>query len=322
MQHYYDATGYSFRSFMVSRMAQVQMVGSIFPMLYNFFVSGKFFSSIIKGVLRFSSERSIPQLSKVTLRAYAKRRSPKKSEKKLYLFADEFTNYNEAEVGIAFIELMEALGYCVVIPDHCESGRAALSKGMLRRAMRLAEKNVVALKDIISSETPLVGLEPSAILSFVDEYPDLVSLSLKEEAKRLSSNCLLYDQFIMREYEAGRIDASLFTGKPLNIVLHGHCHQKSLASVRPSAQMLSIPENYRVKELETGCCGMAGSFGYEKEHYGYSMQIGEQVLLPALRSAGEGVEISAPGTSCRQQIFDGTGRVAKHPVVILREALL
>ncbi len=322
MQHYYDAKGYSFRSFMISRMAQVQMIGSVFPSIYNYFASSSVFSSVLKGLLRFSAERSIPRLSRFTLRSYAKRHSPMGSDKKVYLFADEFTNYNEAEVGVAFIELMEALGYCVIVPEHYESGRAALSKGMLRRAKRLAEKNVVALKNIISADTPLVGIEPSAILSFSDEYPDLVSASLKGEARQLADNCLLFDQFIMREFEAGRIDASKFTDAPLNIILHGHCHQKSLASVKPSAQMLSIPVNYRVKELETGCCGMAGSFGYEKEHYSYSVQIGEQLLFPAVRAASSDTVISAPGTSCRQQIFDGTGRVAKHPVVILREAVI
>ncbi|MFA7180620.1 MAG: FAD-binding oxidoreductase, partial [Bacteroidales bacterium] len=138
----------------------------------------------------------------------------------------------------------------------------------------------------------------------------------------LSLNCLLYDEFIMREFDAGRIDRELFTKKHAKIVLHGHCHQKSLASVEASARMLSIPVNYSVETLPTGCCGMAGSFGYEKEHYKYSMEIGEQQLFPLVRKYSAEAIVAAPGTSCRQQILDGTGQRAYHPVELLRDALL
>ena len=329
LQHHYDVCGYSFRSFMVSRMAQMQKLGSYIPGIYNFFATNRFSSALLKKILKFSSERSIPKLSKITLRGYASRRNKQTSlktgtnlfAKRVYLFADEFTNFNEAEVGIAFIELMHALGYEVVIPHHYESGRAAISKGMVKRAKVLANRNVEALKDIITDESPLVGIEPSAILSFRDEYPSLVNVPLREGAKALAKNALLYDEFIMREFEKGNIDKSLFTSNPLKIKLHGHCHQKSLASVELSAKMLSIPVNYKVETLPTGCCGMAGAFGYEAEHYDFSMKIGEQMLFPLVRDSWESVEISAPGTSCRQQILDGTGRNAKHPIQILNEAL-
>ena len=342
-QHHYDISVPPFRSFMVSRMASIQRIGSIVPGLYNFFASNRFSSAILKKILKFTPQRAIPKLSKVTLRSYAAKCSRrtrrngdsnsimKSSEKdscsqtgvgrRLYLFADEFTNYLDAEVGIDFMELLTALGYEVIVPKHCESGRAAISKGFLKRAKRLADKNVALLKDIVTSDAPLVGIEPSTILSFRDEYPDLVGDELKEEAKELSKNALLYDEFIMREVEAGRISAEMFTDKPLNIVLHGHCHQKSLASVEPSAKMLSLPVNYKVKQLSTGCCGMAGSFGFEKEHYEVSLGIGEQVLLPLVREADAETVISAPGTSCRQQIFEGTGRKAEHPITILKKAL-
>ncbi len=357
LNHYYGIKGIKFRPFMISIMAQIQKFGSLIPDVYNFFAANSFTSSIIKSVLRFSSERSLPTLSRITLRRYAsmlqKRKSSndaslmhkedssvntsmmhneddsvyasilqkRKSQKQVYLFADEFTNYNEAEVGIAFIELLNSLGYNVIIPRHYESGRAAMSKGMLKRAAYLANRNVKALKDIITQETPLTGIEPSTILSFRDEYPDLVSDDLKASAKLLASNALLYDEFIMREVDAGRIRPDSFTSDKLKIFLHGHCHQKALASVELSAKMLSLPRNYTVETIPSGCCGMAGAFGYEKEHYQVSMAIGEQVLFPAVRSADESVVISAPGTSCRQQILDGTGRLAKHPVEILREAL-
>lgn len=362
MQHYYDVKGVSFRSYMIARMADVQSLGSLVPGVYNFFASNRLTSYVIKKILRFSANRSIPKLSRTTLRQYAKSHSVKKRSGKeissqnrvdqkgvIYLFADEFTNYNEAEVGIAFIELMSELGYRVIVPEHKESGRAAMSKGLLRRAKKFANQNVSLLKDLITAEKPLVGIEPSAILSFRDEYPALVNVELKEAAKELSKCSLLFDEFIMREVEKGNISADSFTNEAKKIILHGHCHQKALASVEPSAAMLSLPINYSVETLPTGCCGMAGAFGYEKEHYDVSIAVGNQTLFPLINAAtskaatpasetisstpemiisasdvgNSALEtiISAPGTSCRQQILDGTGRTAKHPVVILREAL-
>ncbi|MDP3398410.1 MAG: FAD-linked oxidase C-terminal domain-containing protein [Bacteroidales bacterium] len=325
MQHYYDLKGVSFRSYMIARMADVQRLGSLMPLVYNFFACNRLTSSIIKKILRFSANRSIPKLSRTTLRQYAKSLSSKKRYEKgvIFLFADEFTNYNEAEVGVAFIELMNELGYRVIVPNHKESGRAAMSKGLLRRAKKFANQNVSLLKDLITPETPLVGIEPSAILSFRDEYPALVDSELREAAQELSKCALLYDEFIMREVEKGNISADSFTNEAKKIILHGHCHQKAIASVEPSAAMLSLPQNYTVETLPTGCCGMAGAFGYEKEHYDVSIAVGNQTLFPLINAATTASEtiISAPGTSCRQQILDGTGRIAKHPVVILREAL-
>ncbi len=323
MQHHYDVAGVPFRSFMIAHMADVQRLGSLVPSLYNFFATNRYTSAFLKRVLKFASQREIPSLSRKSLRALARKRVKiaDGDAPVVYLFADEFTNYNEAEVGLEFIRLLEGCGYRVVVPAHCESGRAALSKGMLRRARRLAENNVRALRELVSQETPLVGIEPSAILSFRDEYPDLVSDELRNDAIMLSRNVMLYDEFVMREVENGRIDSSMFTENSLEIKLHGHCHQKSLASAEASARMLSVPVNYHAELLDTGCCGMAGSFGFEKEHYRYSVEIGEQKLLPLVRSFGSDIAVSAPGTSCRQQIREGTGRVALHPVQILARAL-
>lgn len=159
-------------------------------------------------------------------------------------------------------------------------------------------------------------------IGFRDEYPDLVNENTREDARRLAANCLLYDEFIVKEIHKGNITQEQFTDFPLHIKLHGHCHQKSLASIEPSKEILALPENYQVDIIPSGCCGMAGAFGYEKEHYALSMQIGEQSLFPAVRQAETEICISAPGTSCRQQIKDGTGRQAYHPIEILYDALL
>ncbi len=322
LQQHYLVCGYPFRSSMISRMALFMSFGSRFPKLFNFFASNTFTSAAIKRLLRFAPERSLPLLSPKTLKQEAKRICKVQNRRRVYLFADEFTNFNDASVGKDFIELLIALGYQVIIPHHTESGRASISKGMLKRAASFAERNVILLRDIVNRDTPLVGIEPSAILSFRDEYPALVNEKLKKDAVKLASNTLLYDEFIMREFNRGFIKPSSFTSADAKIKLHGHCHQKSLASVEPSAQMLSIPQNYKVETLPTGCCGMAGSFGYEREHYKYSVEIGEQKLAPLVRETPLSEIISAPGTSCRQQIKDLTGRTALHPVTILREALI
>ena len=161
-----------------------------------------------------------------------------------------------------------------------------------------------------------------AILTFRDEYIDLADDDKLDAAKKLATNVFTIDEFIAAEIEKGNIIKEIFTTEKRNIKLHGHCQQKALSSVAPTVKMLSLPQNYRVDVIPSGCCGMAGSFGYEKEHYELSMKIGELVLFPAVRSQDEDIIIAAPGTSCRHQVKDGTGRKALHPVEVLWEALV
>ncbi|NQW47838.1 MAG: 4Fe-4S dicluster domain-containing protein, partial [Planctomycetes bacterium] len=241
---------------------------------------------------------------------------------RVHLFVDEFTDTLDMPLGIKAVELLEALGYEVVVPRHVDSGRAQLSKGLVREARDLATRNVELLADVITDDAPLVGIEPSAILGFRDEYPDLVPEPLAAAAKRLASRTFLVDEFLAREAARGRITAESFTDQQRRIKLHGHCHQKALASLAPTVQALSLPQNFTVETIPSGCCGMAGSFGYEREHFELSMQIGELVLFPAVRGAADDVIIAAPGTSCRHQIKDGTGRTALHPVEILHAAVM
>ncbi len=175
--------------------------------------------------------------------------------------------------------------------------------------------------NIISEEHPLIGIEPSGILTFRDEYPELVSDDLKQEAIELAKSTLLFEEFIVQEFEAGNISTNNFTETEVKIKLHGHCQQKSIASTESTKKMLSLPLNYHVEEIKSGCCGMAGSFGYEKEHYDLSMKIGEMILFPELRKTGDDIVIAASGTSCRHQIIDGTGKKSFHPIEILFNAL-
>jgi Fe-S oxidoreductase len=185
----------------------------------------------------------------------------------------------------------------------------------------LAARNVELLAGVVSAAEPLVGVEPSAILSFRDEYPDLVPDALVEQAKTLAGGVLLLDEFLARAAAADRIGPDAFTDDARRVLVHGHCHQKALSSLDHTVTMLSLPRNYAVETIPSGCCGMAGSFGYEREHYDVSMQIGELVLFPAVRAAGAETLLAAPGTSCRHQIADGTGRRSLHPAEILHAAL-
>ena len=237
------------------------------------------------------------------------------------LFCDEFTNYNDVEVGQKATLLLERLGYTVSIPYHVESGRTYLSKGLVKDAQEIAISNVLALRELVSEETPLVGLEPSAILTFRDEYPDLVPPELKADARRIAQHTFLFEEWLALEVQAGRVSSASFTTETRTVKIHGHCHQKAISTMEPVKQVLGLPKNYTVELIPSGCCGMAGAFGYEAEHYDLSMQIGELVLLPAVRQAAPDVLISAAGTSCRHQIKDGTGRKAQHPAEILFNAL-
>ena len=169
----------------------------------------------------------------------------------------------------------------------------------------------------------MVGIEPSCILSFRDEYPDLVPAELRPQAQQLGRNALLFDEFIMREVATGRITSSDFKADAVEIWLHGHCHQKALVGTEKTVQAFKLLTGAKIHVIPSGCCGMAGSFGYEKEHYQTSLAIGEMVLFPTIRMAIANADnvtpciVSAPGTSCRQQILDGTGVHAVHPIEIL-----
>ncbi len=338
LQHYYDANGVPIRSWLVANFARLSGLASLIPWAWNGVLGTPSLRRIANRMVGFHPERSMPSLGKTTLQRWVKGRGHRDrgmgygesaltprpaapSPMRLHFFCDEFTNYNDVEVGQKAIQLFERLGYEVVIPEHGESGRAALSKGMLKYAKTLAERNVRLLKDVVTADMPLVGLEPSAILTFRDEYPDLVEESLVEDAKRIAEHTLTFEEFIAREIDAGRIRPDQFTAETRLVKLHSHCQQKAVSSQVPGKKSLSLPKNYSVQLIPSGCCGMAGSFGYEAEHYEVSMNIGELVLFPTVRQQLDDVIIAAPGTSCRHQIKDGTARKAKHPAEILFDAL-
>ena len=324
LQHYQDVHGVPLRSYMIALFAEVSALASLAPWAWNLVFGTHWLRRLANRSVGFHPERSIPLLGKTTLKKWFAKRKSKASQfhSQVYLFCDEFTNFNDASLGIAAVELLEHLGYEVVIPSHVQSGRASLSKGLLRRARGFATKNVEALHPLIAEKTPLIGLEPSAILTFRDEYPDLLRGNLQTKAKELGSHCLMVEDFLAREMDAGRIRSTSFHRLAKTVHLHGHCHQKALGSLTPTVRILEQLSGCDVRVIPSGCCGMAGSFGYEAEHFELSQKVGELVLFPAIRKLPPEDLIAAPGTSCRHQIKDGIQRQAIHPIQILRSALV
>lgn len=324
LQHWHDYHGITFRTRIIAGLPSINKIGSLVPSVFNWAVNNKALSGMVRKLAGFAIERSIPLLYKTTLRKWAAENldklNPANPISTLYLFIDEFTDFNDTETGIKAIRLLTSLNYRVLTVRHSPSARTYISKGLLRKAKKIIEKNLKVFSGIISDKIPLVGIEPSALLGFRDEYPDLAG-DMRDTAKSLSAHCYLIDEFIAKEYREGRIGRDTFSDKEKELVLHTHCQQKAIASSDSLLETLSIPENYKIKEIPSGCCGMAGSFGYEKEHFELSLKIGEMVLFPEIRKAGDKVTIVASGTSCRHHIKDGTGKKAVHPVDVLFEAL-
>ena len=322
LYQYQETNGYSFRSKLFANNAKYNKLGSKVPAIANFFTN----TFIAKKIMGVATKRTVPKLAKQTLHAWLKAQNStlntveKSSNKTVYLFNDEFTNFYDSEIGKDAVIVLKKLGYEVKYSNHEESGRSHISKGFLNEAKELANKNVAIFKDLITDDSPLVGIEPSAILTFRDEYIRLADD--KTSAEKIAENVFTIEEFLAKEHLKEKLNTAFFTDKSKELKIHGHCHQKALSSTHASFSILNIPKNYKVAILNTGCCGMAGSFGYEKEHYKVSMQVGEDTLFPKVRNCASDTEIAAAGTSCRHQIFDGTKRIAKHPITILKEALL
>lgn len=319
LYQYQKENGSSLRTKLFAYNADLNKLGSIFPSLTNYILNQKW----IKKILGIATQRTIPKLHPFSLRTWYQKNKKhylvKNPFKTVYLFCDEYTNYYDVETGIDAIILLSTLNYEVKIIKHEESGRSFISKGFLQQSKKVANKNIELFKDIINENSPLIGIEPSAILGFRDEYIRLAAD--KKGAERLAKYTFTMEEFFKKEIDLGHIKSEYFTDEKLELKIHGHCHQKSLSSLNATQTMLSLPKNYSATILNTGCCGMAGAFGYEQEHYDISMQIGEDTVFSRVRNLETTTQIAASGTSCRHQIFDGTNRIAAHPITILKNAL-
>ncbi len=325
LQHYNDSHRPPLRSRLIASLPMIYRLFSFIPGIFNLFASNRLASSAIKRMTGFAPARSLPLLSPVTFRRWLRKNlgklNPVKPVGELYIFADEFTNHNDTHVGISAVKLLTGLGYRVLTVRHSPSARTYISKGFLRKAKEMIINNIEVFEPIISADRPLVGLEPSAVLGFRDEFPDLAGETCRGKALKVAENTLLLEEFLVREFAKGKITSDMFRNDRADVLVHVHCQQKAIVTSGPVIAALSIPSGFTVREIPSGCCGMAGAFGYEKEHYDLSQKVGELILFPDVRSASPETLVVAPGTSCRHHIRDGTGRVALHPAEVLFAAL-
>ncbi|MEQ5791741.1 FAD-binding protein [Muricauda sp. NFXS6] len=322
LYHYQEVNGYSLRSKLFAHNTQLNALGSKVSSITNWIYESKAIGGMLKKAVGVAPERNLPKVGRFNFKNHLKQHQVKRTDltkKQVVLYVDEFVKYLDIQIGKDAIELLCKLGYDVEL-FYGESGRTYLSKGFLKQAKKLVAQNMENLKEILNAGTPIVGLEPSAILSFRDEYQRLHDD--KEQLQKLDKNSFLIEEFLAAEIVAGHISSDSFTEEERTVKIHGHCHQKALSNQKVTFDVLNLPKNYKVTIIPSGCCGMAGSFGYEKEHYEVSMQVGGLKLFPAVKKSSEDTLIAANGTSCRHQIKDGTKREALHPVSILRQALV
>ena len=286
----------------------------------NRFNASRPFRFLIEGTLGISGQRALPAFAPEPFVRWFRNQTWRTDGPEVVLFPDTFANYQHPDVARAASRFLDRAGYRVIVPEGflC-CGRTSISKGMLSRAQNLALRVVEKLHPYAEAGIPVVGLEPSCILTFRDEFLSLLPGDPRAEA--LAAVSETFEEFVAKRRSESLLRAIRWKEVPREILLHGHCHQKALIGNTPSEQCLSLPPGYSVRTVDSGCCGMAGAFGYEREHYDVSIAMAERRLAPAVRQTAPDTIIAAAGTSCRAQIADTTGRVARHPAEILLDAL-
>jgi FAD/FMN-containing dehydrogenase/Fe-S oxidoreductase len=320
LNHYHAAHGTPLRTKLFAHIATLNRVGQRLAPLSNWLAQSPF-SKWFLAQLGIAPQRTLPAFTRQTFSQwFATRPGYGHSTRcgRVVLFHDTFLEYNYPEVGQAATRLLEEAGFAVELVTRKCCGRPAISKGLLEYARQNARYNIALLLPYAQQGIPIVGIEPSCILTLREDYLDLVPGT---DATLVAEHTLTIDEFLYQLHRRGELDLE-FTDVPKRLLLHGHCHQKALVGTAPTLAVLSLPANYEVQEIPSGCCGMAGSFGYEAEHYEISMRIGRQRLFPAVEAAGAEVEIVADGISCRQQIQHATGRQARHLAEVLWEAVV
>ncbi len=360
LAHVYAEHGVPLRARLFGHIRLINQIGSALAPLANRALNLPGAGWLNERLLGISRRRRLPQFAREPFHAWFWRHRTQFEDRRwriedsappssifyppsswtVVLFPDTFTDYNEPAIAQAAVRVLEAAGYEVILPRRrvC-CGRPLISKGLLREAQALAREQMEWLAPYAAAGLPIVGLEPSCILTFRDEYPDLID---DPRTAALAQHTFLFDEFLAKEIREGRVTlpfsstdhrppttdhSSMSTGsRPSSVVgrqflLHGHCHQKALVGTAHALELLRLIPGATVREVDSGCCGMAGSFGYEAEHYDVSIKIGERALLPAVRALPPEAEVVAMGTSCRHQIADGAGRRARHLAEVLADAL-
>jgi Fe-S oxidoreductase len=318
LYHYHRANGLPLRNRLFGRVAQVSAVGARVPRLANAINALPVVRWLLDKAVGIDRRRPLPALADETFEDWFRRHpAPAAAPRgEVVLFHDTFVTYNTPEIGRAAVEVLESAGYRVVLVDRKCCGRPMISKGMLDEAREHAAWNVARLAPYARRGIAIVGLEPSCLLTLRDEWVDLVRT---DDARVVADQSVLLEQFLMAERERG-LALRFAAGHGRKALLHGHCHQKAMVGTAPTVAALTWA-GYAVSEVDSGCCGMAGSFGFEREHYDISVALGNRRLAPAVKAADAQTLIVAPGISCRQQIEHLAGRRAKHPAEALAEAL-
>ena len=322
LDRYHKVNGLPLRNKLFGNIAALSRWGSFFAPVSNWALGSETFKELLEQLAGIDRRRTLPSFASQTFRQWFHARGGSEATAstrgRVLLLADTFTNYNYPHVGVAAVEVLEGLDYQVLLPPTKCCGRPMLSAGMLDDAKRNARANVDIVHPYVKAGAKLVGLEPSCILGYRDDYVDL--LGGESSAREVAGSSMLIEEFVVGALERQE-QPMQFAGRPGKLLFQGHCHQKALVGVGAAMELLRSIPGADVEEVQSGCCGMAGSFGFEKEHYDVSMKVGEQALFPAIRSQQGGFTVVSEGVSCRQQIEDGTGRKAKHLVEVLAEAL-
>jgi len=297
--------------------------GSAFAPLSNTIAASGIAKWVAETTIGVDRRRSLPQWTRRTLRKRVGDQGSAIEDrgKGALLFADTFTEYADPEIGLAAIDVMEAAGIATSVAPNVCCGRPLISQGRLREARRLAAANVHALYDAAESGQALVFVEPSCLSAVREDAPDLLRGELQRRARVIAKQAVLFEAFLESECASGRATLPLKNG-PAEVLLHPHCHQRSMGLAAPAKALLSRIPSATVVDLDAGCCGMAGSFGYTRDHYDVSCAIAERKLLPAARAMGENSVLVAAGTSCRHQVEELAGVGAMHPAVLLRSLLV
>ena len=319
LDRYNRKHGLSVRGRLFANISSLSRWGSRFAPVSNWLARTPPAKFVLHTLIGIHGSRPVPPFARPTFpNRFSQVRTLSNGHRgDVVLYNDSFMNYNYPQVGVAAVEILERAGYNVVLANAECCGRPMISKGLLDKSREHAQQNVDLLYPYAQQGIPIVGCEPSCLLTLRDEFVDLIT---DPRAKVVAEHSYLIDEFLDGLREKAELDLE-FTDLEKNVLFHGHCHQKALIGTQHSMATLRLPPGYDVEEVKSGCCGMAGSFGFEKEHYDISMAIGRMSLVPTIESKGDDWEIAVMGVSCRQQIEHATGRRARHLVEVLREAL-
>ena len=320
LYHYYRTRRRPIRDYIFGGVDTFNRLGSLFSPLSNRLIN----SALHKRLMRsfgIDPRRDLPQFAVEKFSTWFRNRrkpSRKLQRDKILLFVDTFTEYNHPEIGKAAVKIMDQLDCHTAVSRYLCCGRPLISKGLLDDAKIRAAKNIRDLLEYVDNGYKVIGLEPSCILTLKDEYPSLLNT---QEASKIARVCSTIDVYLEELLDKGALDLPL-SSESANVTIHGHCHQKAIEGIEPTLNVLQALPGLSVRALNSGCCGMAGSFGYEREHYDFSLKLAETRLFPGVRACSDNTIIIANGISCRQQIKHGTGRMAKHLVTVLADRML